>query len=126
MGARAFSHSGFRCGRRGARSIWTSSTELAIRILDVNLYCTMRGRPFAGEGTEVTFQPGELALNFSFRGLVLWVKTCANSFDGWRHCMRRWGTGLRLRPLRCLPGPEFPIPPSCDSWPIVAHRSLSS
>src|SRR5690348_14651363 len=64
MGARAFSHSGFRCGRRGARSIWTSSTELAIKYLDVNLYCTMLGRPFAGVGTEVTFQPPEIGPNF--------------------------------------------------------------
>src|SRR5512140_1117104 len=53
MGARALSHSGFFCGRRGARSIWTSSTELAIRELDVNLYCTMHLPVMRFTGTQV-------------------------------------------------------------------------
>src|SRR6476661_3915454 len=71
MGARAFSHSGFFCGRRGARSIWTSSTELAIRVLDVNLYCTMRGPLQAGWRTDVTLNPLKLSLKSRFCGRKL-------------------------------------------------------
>src|SRR5690348_13057789 len=44
MGARAFSHSGLGCGLRGERSIWTSSTGLAIfSLVGGTFYCTMPG-----------------------------------------------------------------------------------
>src|SRR6185312_11930998 len=53
MGARALSHSGFFCGRRGARSIWTSSTELAIQVIRCEPLLYDSARHQCDSGTQV-------------------------------------------------------------------------
>src|ERR1041385_5171621 len=71
MGARAFSHSGFFCGRRGARSIWTSSTELAIKVIRCESLLYDASAVSGWYGTEVTFNHARLVLNSGFCGRKL-------------------------------------------------------
>src|SRR6476619_4230442 len=97
MGARAFSHSGFFCGRRGARSIWTSSTELAIRVIRCEslLYDARAANDLVPHRGNLQ-SPG-----IGSKLQIEWAKTYAQSFDGYRLCMLRFDAGRPWRPQPC-------------------------